>query len=230
MLVLLASLLLLGRPPDDARAAELRLPPNATDLPRAIAVACPTCADAGYTACGSQEVRWGDGFAATALLGSPKRGYLATFTMTGEEFRALARQSAYASLRTILTDRFASTRLVVLDDGFAAARVLPTPDKVAVTFPAPLHACVRDTTWPWACCASDCDQECCEKSLGSPAIDLEWQDGDEHLHYHYTHTIGTTWLKRRTPRRTVHYACLTDARGTLRSAGDPLPIRDPLQR
>lgn len=198
-----------------SEAAELPLPSNAAALPKIIAAACPTCAAAGYTPCGTQDVRWGRHFASTALLGTPKRGYLVTFAMSGSDFRTLARGTDYEALRTTLRERFARVRLVVLEDDFADARVLPEPITTTVTFPERLHACVHDTDWPWGCCASDCDQECCEKSLGSPAIDVEWRDGDERLHYHYGHTTGTTWLQRTSSSGAVHYFCLNDAKGIL---------------
>jgi hypothetical protein len=200
-----------------AFAAELRLPTAASALPARIATDCSECTAAGFTPCGSQDVRWGRGFAATALLGHPKRGYLPTFTMTGDEFRTLARSTDYAPLLITLRDRFAKTRLVVLEQDFKNARILPPPTKITVTFPAPLHTCVHETDHPWSCCVSDCKQECCEKSLGSPMITMEWTDGDEQLTFHYTHTIGISWLSRTNASRpSTRYACLTDAKGKLR--------------
>jgi hypothetical protein len=202
--------------PAVAYAADIRLPAGAAALPAQIAAACPECPARGYTPCGSADVAWGRRFASTALLGVPKRGYLVTFTLTADDFRTLARSTDYEPLLTTLHDRFATSRAVVIEDGFSEARVLASPTRVAVTFPKPLHQCLRDTTHPWGCCISDCHKECCEKDLGSPRVDLEWQDGAESLHFHYTHTPGTTWLKRKTKNQETHYYCLTDAKGVLK--------------
>jgi hypothetical protein len=199
-------------------ATDLWLSSSARDLPARIAAQCPTCATAGYMPCGSPDVGWGRRFAATALLGEPKRGYLPTFTMTGEELRKLARNTDYDALITTLHDRFATTRLVVIEDGFKDARVLPPPETVDVTFPKPLHDCVHQTTRPWGCCVSDCKDECCEKGLGSPSVTLRWTDDDEVVELHYSHTIGVSWLGRRTPNHRVRYACLVEAKGELRSS------------
>lgn len=198
-------------------AADLQLPAAASGLLARIAADCPDCATTGYTPCGSADVAWGRRFAATAFLGTPKRGYLATFAMTGQEFRTLARTTDYATLRTTLHGRFAKTRLVVIENDFTTARVLPNPTTVTVTFPEPLHTCIHGTDHPWGCCTGDCKHECCEKGLGSPMITMQWTDGTEHLTFHYAHTIGTTWLSRTTATRSaVRYACLVDAKGKLR--------------
>lgn len=197
-------------------AADLPLPTAASGLLARLAADCAECATAGYTPCGSEDVGWGRRFATAALLGTPKRGYLATFTMTGQEFRVLARTTAYATLLTTLHDRFAKTRLVVIEEAFTNARVLPHPTNVTVSFPEPLHTCVHDTERPWGCCTGNCKHECCEKALGSPKITMEWADGDEQLTFHYTHAIGTTWLSRKVGDRHFRYACLVDAKGELR--------------
>jgi len=199
-----------------AQAAELRLPPSARTLPAAIAAACPECDTTGYTPCGSPDVQWGTRFARHAFQGTPPRAYLPTFTMTGEDFRTLARATDYPTLLTTLQTRFAKTRLVVIEKAFENARVLPPPTTVAVTFPAPLHTCIHESDRPWTCC-SDCKNECCEKSLGSPTVQLSWKDANETLTFHYSHTIGVSWLSRKSARGSVRYACLTDAKGHLRS-------------
>jgi len=199
-----------------AHAAELTLPSGAAEARRSIAAACPACERDGYLACGSAEVAWGRGFAAHALLGRPPRAYLVASAPTGEEFRRLARSTIFAELPVVLHHRFAAARLVVWDDGFTAARVLPSPSTVAVGFSEALHACLYGTEKPWGCCvAGHCEDECCEKDLGSPTVTLEWKDGDETITFHYGHTVGVSWLSRTTDEGRVRYACLTDARGKI---------------
>lgn len=201
-----------------AVAADLRLPPGAGGLLAEVAAACPTCAATGYVPCGSPAVGWGERFAPHALLGTPKRAYLPTFVVSGDAFRALARAAPYPALVATLRERFAATRLLVLEDDFTRVRVLGSPARVDVVFPRALHECVADPARPWGCCVGDCARECCEKGLGSPEVTLAWQDGAERVAFHYAHTIGVSWLDRRGPTGRVRYACLTDARGTLRPA------------
>jgi hypothetical protein len=202
--------------PASAFSADLPIP-NAPALIADITAACPDCASRGYMGCGSQDVAWGRPFARTALLGTPERAYLPTFTLSGEDFRTLARTTPYDELVKILHDRFATTRLVVIEDAFKTVRVLSTPNKVEVTFPKPLHDCVHGMDRPWGCCTGDCEHECCEKRLGSPLVKLQWTDADEYLVLRYTHTHGATWLLRTTKSKKVaSYACLTDTKGKLR--------------
>lgn len=203
--------------PSPIAAAELRLPREASGILAAIAAACPTCAATGFTPCGSPEIGWGVRFARHALLGRPRRGYLVGFALAGADFRALARATPYPTLVAALRERFAASRLVVIEDGFARVRILDRPEDVAVTFPEALHRCVADPTRPWGCCVGDCTRECCEKGLGSPAVTLAWTDGDERVTFHYSHEIGVSWLERRGPDRRFRYACLTDAKATLRA-------------
>jgi hypothetical protein len=202
--------------PTPGIAADLPIP-DASAVIAAITAVCPDCQSTGYAACGSPDVAWGRRFAGTALLGIPKRAYLPTFTMSGEDFRKLARTTQYEALVKTLHDRFSTTRLVVIEDAFESARVISTPTSVEVTFPRPLHDCVHDTDHPWGCCTGGCEHECCEKGLGSPMVTLKWTDGDEHVVLRYTHTQGATWLHRTTKtKKSVAYACLTDASGKLR--------------
>ena len=199
-----------------AAAVEIALPSGSADVPHTIEAACPGCEKDGYLACGSPDVAWGRGFLTHALLGQPPRAYVIASAMTGDEFRALARSTTYPRLGDTLHRRFAATRLVVLENDFTTARVLPSPSKVAVGFPDRLHTCVYKSDWPWACCAAgSCKEECCEKNLGSPTVVTEWKDGNETLTFHYSHTVGISWLDRTTPEGQVRYACLTDAKGHL---------------
>lgn len=203
----------------DARAAEIPLPAATVAT---LTAACPDCVTEGFFACGSPDVAWGRRFTTTALLGTPKRAYLLTATTTGDEFRRLARNTAYPTLIPMLRRRFARTRLVILEDGLRDPRLIDKPGEIRVTFPRPLHTCLYGSPRPWGCCVGTCkDDECCEKALGSPTVEVLWKDGDETLTLHYSHTIGLTWLDRRTTT-TTRYACLTDTKGKLRSSDAPL--------
>jgi hypothetical protein len=194
-----------------ASAATLRLPPQLRRAGDAIGQQCPACIAMGFMACGTRDVAYGKRFARTALQGRPLRGYLVGFVMNGDEFRRLARQADYDALTATLRDRFGQAQLVVLDA--PAARVLPPPRAVTVNFPRPLHACVQDTRKPWGCCvAANCHDECCEKSLGSPSVVLEWEDARtrESLVLTFHHGAGFSQLRRRGRHGQSLYYCLVD--------------------
>ncbi|MBI3709574.1 MAG: hypothetical protein HY246_18135 [Proteobacteria bacterium] len=201
-----------------AGAETLTLPAGSPILGQ-ISGACPTCLDAGFFACGGRHIGYGRAFAPNALQGDPARGYLVTFVMHGAEFRALARQTPRDGLVATLTARFAAARLVVIGEDLAAARVLPAAPKVEVSFPEALHRCVYDTRKPWGCCVGGCgDGECCEKSLGSPRVELSWEEDThgERLRFRFDHVAGGSTLTRETAKGRILYYCLTDGRGILR--------------
>jgi len=193
----------------------LPLFPNATPVLQHIQEQCPACMRLGFTACGSPNIGYGRAFARNVLQGTPRRGYLVTYVMNGEQFRMLARTSAYATLSERLRERFGAARLIVLEDRFAAVRVLGRPE-VVVQFPEGLHQCVQDRDTPWGCCVSDCRHECCEKALGSPSVQLTWRDehAAETLVFTFHHVAGMSTLERQALRRTLYY-CLVDQPGRL---------------
>lgn len=202
-----------------AAAAETLTLPGASPIRDDIARQCPDCLDSGFVACGSRRVGYGRLYAPNALQGDPAQGYLVTFVMQGAQFRKLARETGWNELVSILAERFRASRLVVIGAGFAAARVLPLAPEVSVSFPEALHSCVHDARKPWGCCVGGCgDGECCEKSLGSPRIELSWQDEGrgERLRFRFDHVAGGSTLTRETAAGRVIYHCLTDGRGFLK--------------
>lgn len=209
MKALAAAIIVLGA--SSAFAATLRLPPQLRRAPEAIARACPECLAQGFMTCGTADVAYGKRFARTALQGRPPRGYLTSFVMSGDEFRALTRATAYDALVAALRARFARARLVILDA--PGARVLSTPAEVRVDVPAALHACVHGSKKPWGCCvAADCRDECCEKGLGSPTVSLTWDDSEtrESIVLRFHHSTGFTQLRRSGARGQSLYYCLVD--------------------
>jgi hypothetical protein len=202
-----------------AGAGNLPFPKDGAAAKDAIAENCPTCLAAGVTLCGTVDVAFGKRFSRHFFAGTPKRGYLPGFRLSGEEFRALARSMSYDAVMQSLRQSFASLPLVVIDNRFAAARVIPAPASVDVTFPEGLHQCVRDAAKPWGCCiAADCAQECCEKSLGSPQIAVRWDDpesGDK-VTFHFSHTLGASTLTRETKAgKTYLYWCIAEEPGVV---------------
>jgi len=198
-------------------AGNVQFPASAAAAKQAVMAECPSCLAGGVTLCGTADVGFGKQFVKHFFAGKPKRGYLPGFRMSGEEFRGLARSLTYETLNQTLRDGFASLPLVIVDGGFAAARVLGPPAAVEIAFPPALHQCVRDAAKPWGCCiAADCRQECCEKSLGSPHVALRWDDaatGDK-LTFFFNHTLGGSTLTRETGagKKTVYW-CLTEEPG-----------------
>lgn len=200
-----------------AFAGNLQFPASADAAKQVIMTDCPSCLATGVTLCGTENIGFGKRFARNLFAGKPKRGYLPGFRMSGEEFRALARSLTYESLIQTLRDGFSNLPLVVIDGKFAATRVLGPPGAVEITFPPALHQCVRDAAKPWGCCiAADCQQECCEKSLGSPQVTLRWDDpvAKEKLTFYFNHTLGSSTLTRETDggKKTVYW-CLTEEPG-----------------
>jgi len=211
----LAASLFLGVP---ATAGTLPLPPTAADAKQAIANGCPDCISRGVTPCGTGDVQFGKRFPKVFFAGKPARGYLPGFRMDAGEFASLARTLPYTGLMDTLRARFVDTPLVVVDGKFAAARVIPKASDVDIIFPQPLHQCLADKSKTWGCCVGACENECCEKSLGSPRIDMRWDDtetGDK-LTFHYSSTLGASTLTRETTDgKTTLYWCLTNEAGML---------------
>lgn len=200
-----------------AAAGNVQFPASASAAKQAIITECPSCLAGGVTLCGTENVGFGKRFARFFFAGKPKRGYLPGFRMSGEEFRALARSLSYESLIQTLRDGFSDLPMLVVEGKFASTRVLGPPGAVEITFPPALHQCVRDATKPWGCCiAADCQQECCEKSLGSPQVTLHWDDAatKEKLTFYFNHILGSSTLTRETEsgKKTVYW-CQTEEPG-----------------
>ncbi len=201
-----------------AVADNLVFPKQGAAAKDAIVKDCPTCLASGVTLCGTADVTFGKRLSASYFFaGKPKRGYLPGFRLSGQEFRALARGMSYDGMMQSLKQSFDSLPLVVIDSGFAATRVLATPTSVEIEFPPALHQCVSDKSKPWGCCiAADCQQECCEKSLGSPTVAVHWDDattGDK-LTFRFSHTLGASTISRETPDGKKYvYWCIAEEPG-----------------
>ena len=217
--ILLVSLIALIVASGQAAAGNVPFPREGAGVRDAIVETCPSCLAGGVTLCGTADIRFGKRFSRHFFAGTPKRGYLPGFRLSGQEFRALARSMSYDAVMQSLRQSFAGLPLVVIEDGFAAARVIAAPKSVEVTFPEGLHQCVRDTAKPWGCCvAADCRSECCEKSLGSPHVAVHWDDPDtgDALTFRFSHTLGASTLTRETADGTTFlYWCKTDEPGWL---------------
>lgn len=178
--------------------------------------ACPECRRTGFVACGAAAGpgRTGPG---PMLQGTPRRGYLVGFVMTGDEFRKVVRGTTMTPLVAGLERRFQRARLVVLEDGFARTRVLDQNPRVSVEMPAELHSCVANNPdKPWGCSGAgrgDGGSECCEKTLGSPSVALTWIDpAGEEIRFEFRHRAGEARLLRQSGGRRTTYSCATDRR------------------
>jgi len=217
-MILVALVAMMMASPSDA--GNLLFPKQGAAAKEVIAKDCPGCLAGGVTLCGTADVQFGKRLGADYFFaGQPRRGYLPGFRLSGPEFRALARSMPYDAMMQSLKQSFESLPLVVIDGGFAATRVLPTPKSVEIQFPPALHQCVSDQSKPWGCCvAADCQSECCEKSLGSPTVAVRWDDptsGDT-LTFHFGHTPGTSTLTRATAAgKTYVYWCIAEEPGLI---------------
>jgi len=216
--ILVALVAMMVASPSDA--GNLVFPKQGAAAKDVIVKNCPGCLAGGVTLCGTADVQFGKRLGADYFFaGQPKRGYLPAFRFSGQEFRALARNMPYDAMMQSLKQTLESLPLVVIDGGFAATRVLPTPKSVEIQFPPALHQCVSDQSKPWGCCvAADCQSECCEKSLGSPTVAVRWDDpasGDK-LTFHFSHTPGTSTLTRETSAgKTTVYWCIAEEPGLI---------------
>jgi hypothetical protein len=205
--------------PSPALAGSLPLPVEAAPLKSAIRTDCPDCLDKGVTACGTADVQYGQRFTRHFFAGTPNRGYLPAFRLSGAEFERMARTMPPDILLVAVYGAFVGTPLIVIEDGFATARVIKRPLSVEASFPAALHQCLQNQSKPWGCClAADCQGECCEKNLGSPTLTVTWRDdaNDETLVFSFGHSPGTSTLTRQSSTGRTLYWCLTDETGRLR--------------
>ena len=201
-----------------ASAGTLPLPPTSGAAKEAITEGCPDCITQGVTLCGSEDVQFGKRFPKTFFAGKPARGYLPGFRMDADEFTKLARALPYTALMDNLRARFTDTPLAIVEGGFKTAHVIAKPSDIEIIFPQPLHQCLADKSRVWGCCVADCQHECCEKTLGSPRIDITWDDAEsgDKLTYHYSNTLGSSTLTRVTAAgKTTLYWCLTNEAGQL---------------
>jgi hypothetical protein len=219
ILGLLAVPFLILAPASPAIAGNVVFPKEGAAAKETIIEKCPSCLAGGVTLCGTADVQFGRRSFRHFFAGTPKRGYLPGFRMSGQDFRTLARSMSYEPVLESLRQSFASLPLAIIDGGFAATRVIPAPKSVEVTFPEGLHQCVRDPAKPWGCCiAADCKTECCEKSLGSPQIAVRWDDAEsgDTLTFHFSHTLGSSTLTRETSAGKKYvYWCIGEEPGLL---------------
>lgn len=201
------SLILYLGPARPAVAAErLHLAP---DLVAAITAVCPACAGKGVMACGDAAVETGPRYFSHALLGDPPRGFLISWAMSDLDLRGLVQRLGGDAAAVAITRRFAEVTLVALEAG-GKVRALGQPG-ASVELPEKLRACLADPAKPWGCCAAGCgEEECCEKSLGSPRIDLRWRDAesDETLRFRWSRNGGSTLSRINAAGQRTTYFCL----------------------
>ncbi|MFA5119845.1 hypothetical protein [Zavarzinia sp.] len=190
-----------------ARAAE-RLHLTA-DLRAAILTVCPDCGTRGVIACGDAAVETGPRYFSHALLGEPPRGFLMSWPLGDADLRHLAETLPLAAADLAAKAGFEAATLVALEPG-GKARSLGHPT-ATVAFPPALHACLADPAKPWGCCVADCGaHECCEKSLGSPRIELAWRDAEsgERLTFRWSRNGSSLLMRRGSGFLRADYFCL----------------------
>ncbi|MCW5753031.1 MAG: hypothetical protein KIT81_17995 [Alphaproteobacteria bacterium] len=178
---------------------------------------CPGCEAQGFAACGSNEIGYGQRFAANLFTGSPRRGYLVTFAMTGRELAELIRREEdHARLTALLAERFAKVRLVAIDEDYARVRILDV-GAVRAEVPRALHQCFRSQATADAARGECTSDECCDKTHGSSRVEITWNDteGGETIRYRFGRTVGESRLLRIAGSRTSLHFCMNDSRGRL---------------
>ena len=204
-------------------AADLFVPKDRlAALIDAIDRACPECRSQGLSPCGTADIQAGRKFAKTLFQGKPKRGYLLSFVMTHRAFFEALRTPDRDGFLVSMSERFAATRLIVLDAGFETARVLPPPSSVEVRYSPEHHKCFGIDRKSSSCCLGDggSDRTCLPKA-DSPRVFLSFSDpgAGETLKVTWAPIAGASKLVR-TPAAGAHetlYYCLTDDAGALKA-------------
>lgn len=216
-----ALLLVLGAVTLPAWSSDLVLPRStANTLAAAIERGCAECLLQGLSPCGTADIQVGKRYAKQVFQGKPRRGYLVSFVMRHAQFRTALVDPDRARVEVAMIERFNRARLIVVEDGFGTARVLPAPDTVIVQYSADHHRCLGIDKRSWSCCLGDggSDRSCLPKA-NAPRVHLSWQDiiGGEVLAFTYVPMPGFSLLERRNATgTTTQYYCLTDDAGNLK--------------
>lgn len=204
--------------PRPGAAQTLPLPAEAWTVMQALTQSCPDCEAKGFYACGTNDIGYGQRFAANLFAGSPRRGYLVTFVMTGKEYTdQIRREADHSRLARTLRERFAQARLLVIDENFGRTRILADP-QIQVSIPEATHQCFRQQSQADSTRGECTSEECCDQTHGSPRVDAIWTDPEsgETLRFRFGRTNGESSLLRQTEGRSQVYFCLNDSRGKLR--------------
>jgi hypothetical protein len=181
---------------------------------------CPGCRDQGLSPCGTADVQVGKRFARTLFQGRPKRGYLLTFVMADGAFFAALVTPDRAAFLAAMRERFATMRLIAVEDGFRELRVLPPAREVRVHYPPGQHRCFGIEQRGASCCLGDggSDRTCLPKA-DSPRVFLTFDDtlADEVLAVVYAPIAGFSQLRRSGGGRETLYYCLTSDAGVLKA-------------
>jgi len=178
---------------------------------------CPECMSKGFMACGNTNIRYNKKFDASFFQGNPPKGYLLNPPYTSYDFKKLARGTeSHEELLKKLMEIFLKIKLVVVTDEYKEVYSLGFSQDVTVVFPKKLHSCIKDRAKEWGCGLDE--KECCEKDLGSPVIEVKWEDKktNETIMFSYSQTIGSTKLYRESENKKDVYFCLTGTAGHLK--------------
>jgi len=192
------------------RAEVLPLPVPAEALLQPIAAACPDCVHRGFMPCGSADVQYGRGFAATAMLGEPPRAYLLAQTPVRAEALRLVKSGERAAAIEALQQRFAEARLVVVQDGWRTVRLLAPDATPRVAADPAQQACFRDSSRSLGCCLGDGGAAAnCLPKADPPSVRLTFADpaSGERLELRYPIGKGELSLRRHAAGRTILYWC-----------------------
>jgi len=104
-------------------------------------------------------------------------GILVSHIMTGDEYKVLLRENNYEKARNILVQKFSEIKLFVVEKTGYNVHISRKPDAVNLTLKEELHQCLYNTKKPLCCCCTNnCQDECCEKKLGSTFILIRWKN------------------------------------------------------
>lgn len=162
--------------------------------------------------CGDRTVGMWKKFPKNFFQGVPKRGFLITPPMLSQDFKHTFRTTTdYNKLACLLIALFTDMKLISVDESFQHVDIFSN-GKVEIHIPKQLHECLLDKEKAWGCGVAEAkEKECCEKGLGSPKIEIIWNDliRKETIKLIYRSTMGGTKLIRTTENREDIYFCIT---------------------
>ncbi len=155
----------------------LKLPKSAKAIINNISEQCEDCLENGFSPAGSVDIGFGKKFLPNFFSGSPGIGILVSHIMTGKTYKTLLRENKYEKAKESLAREFNEIKLFVIEKSGYKVHMSKKPDAVNVVLNKKLHQCLYDTEKPLCCCCTtSCQDECCEKKLGSTHILIRWKD------------------------------------------------------
>ncbi len=175
-------------------SGSLKLPKSAKSIITNISEQCEDCLENGFSPTGTMDIGFGKRFFPNFFSGTPEIGFLVSHIMTGEKYKTLIRENEYEKAKDILVQEFNGIKLFVIEKSGFKVHILKKSEEVSIVLKEGLHQCLHNTEKPLCCCCTTrCQDECCEKKLGSTHILVRWKDPlneNQTIEYRYSPHSG----------------------------------------